>query len=201
MTMTHLATKPAPTTNRLRQVNAANTWLLTFGLRFRERCLWWTQLLQFALMAAAVAGVFVLAGGRGDGLRPIESGTIRPLAAAAIMLFGGAVIAYVVELEARLTERRRAGRAGDRVADSLASGLPAAMSEHERQIVLAALARHRAMPINTIAEDDVLEVRCAELLHALDSDTVTGVDTVVLDEYARRYARPYPALPQLPRAR
>ena len=44
------------------------------------------------------------------------------------------------------------------------------MSDPERQIVLAALARHRAMPINTIAEDDALEVRCAELLHGLDSD-------------------------------
>ena len=55
-------------------------------------------------MAAATAGVFVLAGGRGNGLWPLDPGAVRPLAAAAIMLFGGAVIAYVVELEARLTE-------------------------------------------------------------------------------------------------
>ena len=198
MTMTPPAARtPSLTATRLQQAIAATTWPLTFGLRIRERCLWWTQLLQIALIAAATAGVFVLAGGRRDGLWPLDPGTVRPLAAAGVMLFGGAVVAYFVELEARLTERRRAGRAIDRVA----GGLSPAMSDHERQIVLAALARHRAMPINTIAEDDALEVRCAELLHALDSDTATGIDAVILAEYAHRYARPYPALPRLTGAR
>jgi hypothetical protein len=192
-------TAASPNTARWRRSPAGITWLLTFGVRTGERFLWWTQLVQLGIAAAATGAVFVLAGGRWGGLWPFDPVNTRPLIAAAIMLFGGAVIAYFVELEARLTERRRVSRAGDRATDGQGqmTGAPTAMTDHERQIVVAALARHRAMPINTIVEDDVLETRCAELLYALDGDTATGVDPLVLAEYVRRYARPQPGLPQL----
>jgi len=189
------------TATRLRQASAAITWLSTFGLRRRERLLWWNQLLQVGIGGAATAGVFALAGGRWDGLWPFDPVNAHPLAAAGIVFFGSGVLAYVVELEARLTERRRSRRAGERSAQNQPSDPPRAMSDQERQIILAALARHQAMPINTIAEDDVLETRCAELLTALDNDTATGIDALVLAEYVHRYARPYPALPQLTRPR
>jgi hypothetical protein len=78
----------------------------------RRRTIWWVQIIRFAVLAVAVAGCYLLAGGDGSDLyRPIIdqfAQPSRPLLIALIVLLSVTVVADLTAWSTRRAERRAA---------------------------------------------------------------------------------------------
>jgi hypothetical protein len=128
--------------NTLKSLLAVLFWPATLGMRARDRFVWPLQIAQWIAVAATTYTVFNFAGG--DWHRPLADR--YPAAVTILALAGIGLIAWMVELEARISERRVFARNEliRREDERLSLQTPYALQTAERAVLTAAFALTRA---------------------------------------------------------
>lgn len=143
-------------TRALKDVTHLLLWPTTSGLRWRDRIVWPLQLGQWAVAAALVVTAFVTAGG--DLHHPLTNR--HPAAFAALIYLFVAVVAWLVEAEARTSERRLSARA-ERIRvenERLSLQTPYRLQAAERAVLVTAFGlAHARIPTEHPEQDSLVD--------------------------------------------
>jgi hypothetical protein len=164
--------------NTLKSLLAVLFWPATLGMRARDRFVWPLQVAQWIAVAATTYTVFNFTGG--DWHRPLADR--YPVAVTILALAGIGLIAWMVELEARISERRLFARDEQirREDERLSLQTPYSLQAAERAVLTHAFALAAARIPTEHPEQDHLVDAVAQLRRAIERDEQVHPDTAAI---------------------